>query len=134
VAAGLARIQGFAAVLAAEPLARQLGTDPRPLRRRDCRLRPLATRRVELAVAGSERRLERARLEQVVRVTKLRRRIQRAAVNPFALQSPLDDVSVRVASFAEQGGHLRFGHDADHAKFRHAAVQRLQAAAEPYAW
>ena len=111
---------------------RQLGADPRPLRRRDRRVRPLATRCVELAVAGGERRLELARLEQVVRVTQLRRPIQRAAVNPFALQSPLDDIGVRVASFAEQGGHLRFGHDAGHEKFRHAAVQRVQAAAEPY--
>ncbi len=112
---------------------RQLGADPRPFRRRDYRVRPLAARCVELAVAGGEHRLELARLEQVVRVTQLRRPIQRTAVNPFALQSPLDDVGVRVASFAEQGGHLRFGHDADHAKFRHAAVQRLQAATQPYA-
>ena len=114
VAGELAGIQWVAAVFGAEPLVRQLGADPRPLRRRDRRVRPLATRRVELAVARGERGLELARLEQVVRVTQLRRPIQRAAANPFALQSPFDDVSVRVPSFAEQGGHLLLGHHAGH--------------------
>jgi hypothetical protein len=39
-----------------------------------------------------------------------------------------------VAPFAEPGsGHLRFGHRAGNEKFRHAAVQRVQAAAEPAA-
>lgn len=35
--------------------------------------------------------------------------------------------------FAEQGGHLRLGYGAGNEEFRHAAVQRVQATAEPYA-
>jgi hypothetical protein len=116
-----------------EHLPSQLGTDPRPNARLDRGAGPTVEALVVLAVEGRQPLAEWVRVVGAVLLAQLRRPVERAATDSLALQS-LNHVGVRMASFAEQGSRLCLGHGARHAKFRHAAVQRVHPASEPDPW
>ena len=106
-----------------EHLPRQFGANPSPNVGLDRSAGPTVEALVVFAVAGCEPLAERVRVVGAVLLAQLRRPVERAATDSLALQSAFDHVGVRVASFAEQGRHLRLGDHAGDAKFRHAAAQ-----------